>query len=182
MSRQRGFTLIELMVVVALIGVLLSLAVPSFRDLLARKRMEGVALELGTDLQYARSEAVQQNTQVQVIFGTNCYAVYSVAVGSTAATNCQTLGTGGRLLKLVQVDAGPAFAFTPATAGNLFIEFEPVRGTATNAAGTANMAGDVLVTSSAGNWQLQARVSRYGRMKTCSPNSSVSGFSSDCSI
>lgn len=178
--RFRGFTLIELMVVVALISVILVLAIPSFTGMLARKRLEGVALELGTDLQYARSEAVQQNAQVQVIFGSNCYAIY--VVGSTAATDCVTLGTGARQLKLVQITTGPTLAFTPATGGNLFVEFEPVRGMAANAAGTVNMAGDVLVASSAGNWQLQARVNRFGRVKTCSPNASVTGFSNDCSI
>ena len=176
--RFRGFTLIELMVVVALISVILVLAIPSFTGMLARKRLEGVALELGTDLQYARSEAVQQNAQVQVIFGSNCYAIY--VVGSTAATDCVTLGTGARQLKLVQITTGPTLAFTPAVVGSLFIEFEPVRGMAANAAGTVNMAGDVLVTSS--GWQLQARVNRYGRVKTCSPNASVTGFSNDCSI
>ena len=176
--RFRGFTLIELMVVVALISVILVLAIPSFTGMLARKRLEGVALELGTDLQYARSEAVQQNAQVQVIFGSNCYAIY--VVGSTAATDCVTLGTGARQLKLVQITTGPTLTFAPATVGQLFVEFEPVRGMAANAAGTVNMAGDVLVTSS--GWQLQARVNRYGRVKTCSPNASVTGFSNDCSI
>ena len=56
----RGFTLIELMVVVALASVILTLAVPSFIGMLAKKRLEGLAQELGTDLQYARGEAVQQ--------------------------------------------------------------------------------------------------------------------------
>ena len=176
--RVRGFTLIELMVVVALIRVILVLAIPSFTGMLARKRLEGVALELGTDLQYARSEAVQQNAQVQVIFGSNCYAIY--VVGSTAATDCVTLGTGARQLKLVQITTGPTLAFTPAF-GNLFIEFEPVRGMAANAVGT-NMSGNVLVESSAGNWQLQVLVNRFGRVKTCSPNTTVTGFSNDCSI
>ena len=174
--RLRGFTLIELMVVVALVSVILALAIPSFTGMLARKRLEGVALELGTDLQYARSEAVQQNAQVQVIFGSNCYAIY--VVGSTAATDCLNLGTGARQLKLVQITTGPTLTFSSAS-GNLFIEFEPVRGMAANAAGT-NMAGNVFVASS--GWQLQVFVNRYGRVKTCSPNASVTGFSNDCSI
>ena len=181
----RGFTLIELMVVVALISVILVLAIPSFTGMLARKRLEGVALELGTDLQYARSEAVQKNAQVQVIFGSNCYAIY--VVGITAATDCTNLGMIDLInpvvpLRRVQITTGPILAFTPATVGQLFVEFEPVRGTAANVAGTVNMGGDVLVTSGAGNWQLQARVNRYGRMKTCSPNATVTGFSNDCSF
>ena len=174
----RGFTLIELMVVVALVSVILTLVIPSFSGMLARKRLEGVAQELGTDLQYARSEAVQRNLPIQVIFGSNCYAIY--VVGTTAATNCATLGTGAVQLKRVQITTGPTLFFAPATAG-LFVEFEPVRGMAANAAGT-NMAGNVLVESSAGNWQLQVLVNRFGRVKTCSPNTTVTGFSNDCSI
>ena len=175
--RFRGFTLIELMVVVALISVILVLAIPSFTGMLARKRLEGVALELGTDLQYARSEAVQQNAQVQVIVRSNCYAIY--VVGSTPASDCVTLGTGARQLKLVQITTGPTLAFAPAIVGNLFLEFEPVRGMAADATGTS-MAGNVLVASS--GWQLQVWVTRYGRVKTCSPNTTVTGFSNDCSI
>ena len=52
-----GFTLVELMIVVALVAILLALAAPSFRETIARNRLEGVAGELSTDFQYARSEA-----------------------------------------------------------------------------------------------------------------------------
>ena len=176
----RGFTLIELMVVVALASVILTLAVPSFIGMLAKKRLEGLAQELGTDLQYARSEAVQRNADVGVVFGTGCYAIY--VLGSTDATDCTTLGTGAVALKTVQLatTSGSAVSvgFTPTVSG-AFIAFEPIRGMAANSAG-ADKSGLVNVTSSAGNWQLRAIVTRYGRMKTCSPNASVTGFSNDC--
>ena len=179
--RARGFTLIELMVVVALVSVILTLVMPSFTGLLARKRLEGVASELGTDLQYARSEAVQRNARVRVIFGSACYAIH--VVGTTDATNCTTLGTGAVALKTLQLTTGAAatLAFTPATAGVLFVEFDPVRGMAVDSTGAVDMSGYVNVSSSAGTWQLRAIVTRYGRMKTCSPNASVTGFSNDCS-
>lgn len=176
----RGFTLIELMVVVALASVILALAIPSFTGMLARKRMEGAALELGTDLQYARSESVQRNAAVGVVFSSGCYAIY--VMGSTDASNCTTLGTGATPLKTVQLattsGAAVNLAFTPAVSG-AFVAFEPVRGMAADLTGV-DKSGIVDLTSSAGNWQLRAIVTRYGRMKTCSPNSTVSGFSSDC--
>ena len=178
--KSRGFTLIELMVVVALASVILTLSIPSFIGMLAKKRLEGVAQELGTDLQYARSEAVQRNAAVGMVFDTGCYAIY--VVGSTDATNCTTLGTGARELKTVQLSATSGAAvslgFTPGVSG-AFVAFEPVRGTANDLTG-ADKSGLVNVTSSAGNWQLRAIVTRYGRMKTCSPNASVTGFSNDC--
>jgi type IV fimbrial biogenesis protein FimT len=179
-TRPRGFTLIELLVVITLAGILIALAAPSFTGTIARKRVEGVALELGTDFQYARSEAVQRNARVRVIFdvNANCYAVH--VVGSTDATSCTNLGTGAVLLKLVQVDSGPTLAFTPAISGTLFVEFDPVRGMALDPSGTVDMSGSVTVSGGGGAWQLRSLVTRVGRMKNCSPNGSVPGFTSDC--
>ena len=52
--------MIELMVVVALVAIVLSLAAPSFKTFLMKKRVEGAMSELSTDLQFARSEAVSR--------------------------------------------------------------------------------------------------------------------------
>ena len=45
LRRQRGFTLIELMIVVAVVGILAAIAVPAYQDYIARSRVtEGLAL------------------------------------------------------------------------------------------------------------------------------------------
>lgn len=59
-----GFTLIELMVTVALLAVVLALAVPSFRDLLAAQRIRATAYSMVSDLVLARSEAVKRGANV----------------------------------------------------------------------------------------------------------------------
>ena len=175
---RSGFTLVELMIVIALVAIILALAAPSFTATLARKRMEGVASELATDIQYARSEAAQRNAAVGVVFGSNCYTVYTL--GTTDATTCASLGTGGTSLKDVQVGGGTSLAFVPATSG-AFIAFDPVRGMATDAgAGTTDLSGYVNVTNSAGNWQIRALVTRVGRAKLCSPNNTVTALATDC--
>lgn len=172
-ARSRGFTMIELMIVIALAAIVLALAVPSFTATLAKKRMEGVASELGTDIQYARSEAVQRNAPVRIIVGSNCYTIHTV--GTTNATSCTLLITDGVPLKALTVqDGATAFAFT-SNNSKAFIEFEPVRGMAADSAG-ADSSGRVDVTSSSGPWQLRAEVTQMGRVRNCSPNSSIPGM------
>lgn len=59
-----GFTFIELMTVISVIGILLAISAPSFGQLLARQRVKTVASELITTLHKARNEAITRNTTV----------------------------------------------------------------------------------------------------------------------
>lgn len=56
---QRGFSLIELMVVIAVAAILLALAVPSFADVTTRNRIAGQANDFIAGVNYARSEAIR---------------------------------------------------------------------------------------------------------------------------
>lgn len=173
--RAAGFTLIELIVVVAMLAIIAVIAVPSFRDSIARNRVEGVAGELITDLQYARSEAVTRNAQVGVFAASGCYTIFQV--GSTAATGCAdaNLGTGAVPIKRVTISAAnTSLAFTSNNA-QTYIQFDPVRGMAVDAGG-ADWSGHIDVSTSVGGWQLRADVTNFGRAKACSPSGSFSGY------
>jgi type IV fimbrial biogenesis protein FimT len=56
-----GFTIIELMLVVGIVGVVTVFALPSMRDIVTTNRMKTVSLDLYTSLTLARSEAVKRN-------------------------------------------------------------------------------------------------------------------------
>jgi len=64
--REHGFTLIEAMIVVTLLAILSTIAVPSFRTLLANNRVSSAQSELQALLLYARAEAVYQRTGMAV--------------------------------------------------------------------------------------------------------------------
>lgn len=74
-----GLTLIELLVTITIAVILLTIAVPSFNDFLARNRVGGVANELMSMLNLARSEAVRRGQPVSVCKssnGTSCGGTY----------------------------------------------------------------------------------------------------------
>lgn len=89
--RQHAFTLVELIVAVAVAAILLTIGVPSFRDFILRQRLKSVQAQLVTDLQYARSEAAARNILVWVDFQSDtsqtCYTIYA-SVASDADCSC----------------------------------------------------------------------------------------------
>lgn len=65
-SVQSGFTLIELMVVVALVAILAMLATPSWNEMRIRAALRTGVNDFTSSLQFARSEAVRLNSPVTV--------------------------------------------------------------------------------------------------------------------
>jgi len=65
-KKLRGFTMVEMMITVAILAILLGLAVPSFSDFIKSTRLTTQANALSMDLQIARSEAARRNRNVVV--------------------------------------------------------------------------------------------------------------------
>jgi type IV fimbrial biogenesis protein FimT len=64
-TRQRGFTIIELLVTVTLVAIGASLAVPGAASMIANRRVQGAAQSILDGLQQGRSEAVRRNVPVR---------------------------------------------------------------------------------------------------------------------
>ncbi len=70
-KRFGGFTMIEMMVVIAIIGVLSAIAVPSFLEYARNQRLSGAARQVYTDLMNARQQSVTENKKIIVQFVNN---------------------------------------------------------------------------------------------------------------
>jgi type IV fimbrial biogenesis protein FimT len=69
--RHKGFTVIELMVAVAIVAVLGMLAAPSVRDLMAKNQFSSVSNEFSGSIMRARNEAVSRNSCVTMCMSSN---------------------------------------------------------------------------------------------------------------
>lgn len=87
--KSSGFTVIELMVVMSIIGILLLVGVPNYFNYASDQRVVTTAQTLAADLRVAQREAVAQRTPITVSFSaadTSCAAgspSYTALMGST---------------------------------------------------------------------------------------------------
>ena len=93
-----------------IVAVLMAIALPSMREFIVRKRLEGIALELMTDLRFLRSHQIQGNLDLGTAIGfgstgtKSCYIVYTLGNGgggNTVNCNCaaaaeKVCGTGNK--------------------------------------------------------------------------------------
>jgi prepilin-type N-terminal cleavage/methylation domain-containing protein len=67
-SRQQcGFTLMEVLTVIAIVAIMAALAVPAMGNLIRNARVRGAGQELRAALIRSRSEAINRNTEVRVV-------------------------------------------------------------------------------------------------------------------
>jgi type IV fimbrial biogenesis protein FimT len=63
---QAGFTITELMIVVAIVGVIAAIAAPNMGEMIRRQRVKTAAFDVYAGLTHARSEAIKRNVTVNV--------------------------------------------------------------------------------------------------------------------
>jgi type IV fimbrial biogenesis protein FimT len=159
-NQQRGVTMIEACITLAIAGILAGSALPSFKDSLDKRKVEGISSEVGTDLRYARSEAVARNAGVRVSFYPGCYVVHT---GDRADCRCNGDGPAvctSDAVALKTVNAVPAGG-VQVVSNVSSMRFDPSHGT-TSPTGT-------VCTVPASGRSVHHVVSIMGRVRTCSP-------------
>jgi type IV fimbrial biogenesis protein FimT len=83
---QAGFTLLELMVVLAIAGLLMAVAVPAMSDFIRNGRITGAANDVMAALHFTRSEAIKRRLPVTLCTSAN--AINADGTANTAGATC----------------------------------------------------------------------------------------------
>lgn len=164
-KRQTGFTLVELLVTMAVAAILLAVAVPSFRSTILSNRLTSTTNDLVGTLAQARSEAIKRGTRVTVCM-------------SADGASCATTGTWAQgWISFVDVtrSSGAAAAVDNPDPSN---PVEPVLTVTQRAPSSAIVVADADVSqyvsfSSDGTARLMSGASQAGTLRICEPSSAL---------
>jgi type IV fimbrial biogenesis protein FimT len=195
--RSQGFTLLEVLIAVCILGLLAAVAVPSMSSSTANQHLIGAAEQVYGHLQQARVEAVSRNATVYVNFsanGTTAWTYGTSHVTSSCDLTKTTATATGACVMVVSdgdatLDAGLGATDTGDLVLNRFVStdyvdvkmaissfvpsastqivFTPPRGASTS--------GIVTLTSAKAT-KLQVQVSILGRAKICTPDATMQGY------
>ncbi|MBL8348570.1 MAG: prepilin-type N-terminal cleavage/methylation domain-containing protein [Rubrivivax sp.] len=193
---RRAFTLIEMMVVVALIGIILMLAAPSFNEMIGMQRLRAINDQLVTDMQFLRGEAVSRNQYMGFVVRNvsaeplSCYTLFSAiaeplrptSLDYTACNCSNAVGSActgtQRELRTVQIPRSLNIELRYPADQGVFLVASPINGgiqiAAPNTAVFQDLEFCVEVRRSP-RGRLRTSVSMGGRTSQCSPDGSVPG-------
>jgi type IV fimbrial biogenesis protein FimT len=171
MNSQRGITLIEACVTLAVATIVATGAAPSMQQLLDARRFDGAASQLASDLQFTRTSAVARNQRLRFSLKTDatgsCYVIHT---GAADACRCGESGpavcsSGANEIKTLRLPASDR-VFLQANVASIL--FDPMHGTSTPT-------GTLRVIGGSGR-ELRHIVNVMGRVRTCSPQGNVGGY------
>jgi type IV fimbrial biogenesis protein FimT len=173
LKNQNAFTLIELLVTICVLGVLLSLAVPSFRSQIVNNKSTVLAEDLTARINQARYEAVKRARRVTICASADSTAPAPTCTGNWtdgyivfedgATTDTEATVTVGEVLRAYSKHDSKAVIDVKNDAGTLnFIRFTSVGSMALTDASTSPVVIDTYMLGCKGNNKYLVRVGISG--------------------
>lgn len=163
MRIQRGVTLIEMTITIAIVAILITLAVPSFKVMLANAQIRTAAQALHDGLQLARVEAIRRNERVIFIKGTQ--SAWTVSIESDASTVQTRPYTEGSTAATVSVTPNGATQVTFNALGRVVANTD-----ASNSITQLDIDGPITLISAADSHELRITITTGGAIRLCDPN------------
>lgn len=148
-GRKSGFTLVELLIVVAIAAILAAIAAPSFRIMNRTMAVRSAADELVAGIHFARSEAIRANRAILLSLDGRTWQVFIDANTNRVRDNSEELLREGTYSELINTQ-------TPA----LWFEFAP---TGTTTSSTGLFPADICLKTSGDSPVVERRVLFPGR-------------------
>ncbi|MBO9689412.1 GspH/FimT family pseudopilin [Roseateles chitosanitabidus] len=166
-GRALGFSLIEALVALALIAIVATMAAPELREWLWRTRLSSAARTVLSDLQLARSEALQGGRNVILRFsddgaGATCYVLHTGPLNSCSCRMQAPPTCEGEAQAIRQTS-------WPAARGRASVRSNVPSMLFSGRQGTVSVAGSIDVAIE-GIGTVRHVVSLTGRVRSCSPD------------
>lgn len=167
--RTFGFSLVEQLVALAVTTTVIGGSVPTFQELRDKQRLNSIAGQLESELQWGRQQAVARHQTVRVSFGKagdGCYVLFTGAEGSCeCASGGAPMCTGSaEALRTVHMDPAAGVALSSTAKG---IGFEANWGTVTPTT--------TLELRNRRNQSLRLVINITGRIRSCAPGIAMLG-------
>ncbi|MEQ1600241.1 MAG: GspH/FimT family pseudopilin [Methylophilaceae bacterium] len=168
---QFGFSLIELMIAVSLLGILTALAMPSYRNWIQNTMIRNAAESIQNGLQKARMEAVKHNANVQFVLGANsAWSVGCVTVTADCPDPIEQRAAKEGSSTNISATATPAGATTIIFTNLGTVSPSPPAATVP----FTQLDIDNSTLSAADSRNLRITLSTNGSVRMCDPDSSLS--------
>lgn len=178
-SKRKGFTLVELMLVLAVVAIITSFALPSYRTLIEKRQVTSGAEQLGAFLSAVQMESVKRSEDIYVDYyrldaDTWCIGIVNLVGGRTdcdctkPATDANACLIDSQLRVINDSNLNYPGVMNSIDGDGSFV-YDPARGLIHDDMGSTTFdEAELELLSEDGSYALNVQITSTGRVKMCS--------------